>query len=379
MSLGRVPDGNFISGDTSFIEPVPPKPDATLGKYIKDDDFVEGVEKKETWKDSRIDAMQKNVFFLSLAQKQLKFDLALFLETGIMRALKPEPKTIVGLRSAVQDYKFDEPLAHDADVKVLLKRLKDVWKWHTKTDDRNRYLAPLLAVIQSSGTGKSRLLFEARRKLQNDNDLCRSILVTDREKDSVENKLQKNPQAYHAVYSVKNFKDSENRMEAREDFRSFILDQCRQAGKALTDVKQKSMKNIFDTEQSQSRRHNVTLFFDEAQSLTEHDGFLFRVLRWICREKEFPSTSDHEKYRIAAVLSGTTSSLANFFPETEKTTTNSSRFLEPSGPDDHGYFTSGTIPYEPFLILRTQGCLSSYRPPDGASEYETMIRFDDSI
>jgi hypothetical protein len=57
---------------------------------------------------------------------------------------------------------LDEGLKHNIDVDAFSNRVEDLFKWY---DDgkSSQYMAPYFPVIQSSGTGKTRLFKEFRK------------------------------------------------------------------------------------------------------------------------------------------------------------------------------------------------------------------------
>jgi len=102
------------------------------------------------------------------------------------------------------------------------------------------------------------------------------------------------------------------------------------------------------------------------------DGFLIRVLRWILREVPLNRGPGEQQYDIVAVLAGTNSALANFYPE-KVTVSESSRYLQKQ---KGNYYEEGSVPLPPFSCFRTTGCLSA-DPSflEGDNEYERTIAY----
>ncbi len=359
----KIDDANDNTNEVAETHKIPDQETTLL-------DFLNGLQKEDIYRDipewflvvvakySKISNLLEDNRLFEQTQEFVKFDLTEFLKTGKKKIIDK------GLRIAVQDYKFDVTLTHNADVEALKKRMEKVRQWHSKSDDRDRYIAPLLPVIQSSGTGKSRVLFELRKQLKEEGKFCRSILLTDRNKEeslAKEKLTQQSPdnKAYDEVYNVTNEVYNVSYYN-KSNFRDFILQQCKEC------IENKKLGHSVD----------VTLFFDEAQHLTGRDGKLFKSLRWMTRQKHFPTSFDQHEFKIVVVLAGTTSSLANSFPEPQ-ISSGTSRVLG----DEANYYTSGKVPYEPFYTLRTQGCLSNQTTQEGGSEqgegseYDQMIRF----
>eukprot|EP00529_Nitzschia_sp_RCC80_P017798 CAMPEP_0113460412 /NCGR_PEP_ID=MMETSP0014_2-20120614/10974_1 /TAXON_ID=2857 /ORGANISM="Nitzschia sp." /LENGTH=848 /DNA_ID=CAMNT_0000352065 /DNA_START=76 /DNA_END=2619 /DNA_ORIENTATION=- /assembly_acc=CAM_ASM_000159 len=266
-------------------------------------------------------------------------------DPGRLSARLDETSTFT--RVAEQNYGFDETMAHELDVQALEARLREVEKWHQDEKVRDAYLAPLLAIIQSSGTGKSRLMNVVRNNYQREGS--RTILLDDKPFDeSRRSMIKKN---FDEVYIVN--KRNDTLADRRESFVRFVKEQCNDC----------------------SKRNNgcVRLFFDEAQHLAHNGGFLIRVLRWMTREKKFIVDGSDNHCKLTVVLAGTNSALANFFPEEEQQS-NQSRTVEATG----GHYENGTVPFPPFFMLRTMGCLSlSTRPSNSEKEYPAKAESED--
>jgi len=331
----------------------------------------------KSWvKQQKISHLRASSNISNALQKSVDFDLDVFLNTGTVYL--QIDREIGRLCDALQDFGFDEKLTHSEDVDAFMAQLGSVQKWHTDAHIRGDYIAPILPVIQSSGTGKSRLLYEARNfgneveagreKRRQDSSPVgqgkqerhgikhhyRSILLTARDKDVSE--IQKYDKV-HQIEHMDNW-DYNKRVQEKNALRELVETQCRNCS----------------LEQGE---HYVTLLFDEAQHLTQNDsGFLFRALRWMTREHTFTAKGSSEAvYRITVAVAGTNSSLADFFPESiVRSKGISSRYQ-----DEKRHYDGGKKLFPPFFMLRTQGCLSkrnyACKGSPNLSEYETMIRF----
>ena len=92
----------------------------------------------------------------------------------IVKAICGETRT-APVRLAEQDFGFTTKLVHDLDVKTLDEKITNVEQWHYEENVRDKYLAPLLPIIQSSGTGKSRLLHSIRHLPHREN--CTRLIL----------------------------------------------------------------------------------------------------------------------------------------------------------------------------------------------------------
>ena len=357
----------------------PPKHEANVGKSPKapkdDETFTDYYD--EQWNKDNLSVDQEGTLkrllggiqsqdlkrsddFFNSVQEELKIDLSHFLKTGDVVNIQSVP--LDSLRMAPYDFGFSLRLAHDEDLKLFLEKLENVRQWHKDDEIRDKYLSPTLTIVQSSGTGKSRLMIEAKKQLETKNIACRTILLSSTDHAHLET------DKFDISYSIPDILYGKDDLEkASNKFYKMVFDQCDAA----------ISKSNPNPEQEENDPAEVILFFDEAQHLVKHDGYLFRVLRWILRED--PEYSLYaKKYRIVAVLAGTTTSLTNLFPEVEAQSSES-RVVEQKG----GYFEKGETPFDPFFMFRTMGCLANYPGLDGAetpqssdtSEYDNMIRF----
>jgi hypothetical protein len=68
-------------------------------------------------------------------------------------------------RVANIDFQIDgTPLKQNFDLSRFLKRIDELFQWYSDEDYRNRFMAPYFPLVQSSGTGKTKLLYEAKKK-----------------------------------------------------------------------------------------------------------------------------------------------------------------------------------------------------------------------
>jgi hypothetical protein len=64
------------------------------------------------------------------------------------------------------DFQIKEsPLSHTYDLMALKHRVMDLFQWYDKDEIRNKYLAPYFPLIQSSGLGKTKLLYELKQDI----------------------------------------------------------------------------------------------------------------------------------------------------------------------------------------------------------------------
>ena len=263
-------------------------------------------------------------------------------------------KPVVAERMVPADYGLGTKLAHNEDLEALRERISEIEKWHTDDITRKKYLAPLLAMVQSSGTGKSKLVYELSRR----RPTLRSILL--RRDES--NNDTKEKSKFDRVLTLERWNE-DNRKKLGANLRNVVFEECLMAEK-------EEMASRADASQGLLP---IVLVFDEAQHLiSTGDGFLLRVLRWITREN--PASREEsawQRFQISVVVTGTSSTLRNYFPENEPEPTGSTRYLDVKG----GYLPSGTALFDPFFRLCTMGCLATGKVVGRPTEYERAIRY----
>ena len=211
----------------------------------------------------------------------VRIDLDRLLEDGII-VLKAPYDASTDQRVAPQDFGFDETLAHNLDVQELDIKLQEVEKWHSTEDTRKAYLAPILPIVQSSGTGKSRVMHTLRNSPRR-KSCSRTILLTN-EPPSSTGVRQGSFDKIHHVGSMTNEKE---KTKQNRKLRELVFQMCEDCMALYMAVDQ----------DNDAPPPSITLFFDEAQHLVPEEGYLIRVLRWITREKDL-HTMNGANFRI---------------------------------------------------------------------------------
>lgn len=204
------------------------------------------------------------------------------------------------------------------DLKRFATRVNDLFAWHGEKGDEKSHIAPYFPIIQSSGMGKTKLLYEFKKQ---NKDKAVLLLLCTQEGDSYTN-----PSG------------------------GSIFDHVLQAPKAATnDARISFVKKLEDYAvkvADKTKKKEVVLLFDEAQHLLNNDGFPFRCIRGWLRTKIIG-----DQLSVAAVFAGTNSSLANIYDDPPEPT-----FSRES--DISLYFTYKNKLFPPFFDLCTVGCLA---------------------
>lgn len=227
---------------------------------------------------------------------------------------------------------LDESLKHDVDLREFERRVVGLFKWYDE-DESNTYMAPYMPVIQSSGSGKTRLFMALREAAKASTDVnydCMTVLCLPDDVDEVENS---------EVYF-----DGTIRLQVRKD-----------KNDNDKNLRRERIRDELQVLLTKSSKDKLVLLFDEAQFLIrDAEGLEFRCIRWWLRENRTTK-------QVVAVFAGTTSKLANFYFETA-----------PSGfsrDPDVTYVnwkgkTGPTKVYDPFYRICTMGCFQKDAPPD---------------
>jgi hypothetical protein len=224
----------------------------------------------------------------------------------------------------------DTPFVYTYDLELFCKHVDRMFTWHEESEERKKYMAPYFPLVQSSGMGKTKLLYEYQKKSKND---IESKLILCQLDSSSDNKNDM-PDKKYDIYDHNFFVPSGETEEVR-------------------DITTQKLAKIVQSINSKK----VVLCFDESQALLESDAFSFRCIRWWLRLQ-------HEK-QVVAVFTGTTSKLANFYREapTTRFSREAARYHSENGKDL----------YQPFYKLSTSGIVAKYDTNFTSSERSCMF------
>ncbi len=231
-----------------------------------------------------------------------------------------------------------EKLTHTYDLERLSNYVIRLFDWHTNRNIRKKFIAPYFSLVQSSGTGKTKLLWELRELINNDdnNDRfgeyeCKTILCVDTiPKETLGDA--------DSIFSTCLQVDPGEREETR-----------RKIFAALNDMFQ------------DCKKEKVVFLFDESQHLLQSDAFGFRCVRWWLR-----FIRPQPGKQVVAVFAGTSSRLANV--PAEPPVSVSSR--DPAS----DFHESGQSMYQPFFNLHTTGSIATKAGNDhGQNDFERAI------
>jgi hypothetical protein len=184
-------------------------------------------------------------------------------------------------RVAPTDFEINEDYVGSNDLRKFTDRIDELFTWHQYDDSevKKPYTAPYFPIIQSSGMGKTKLLFEFKNAQEKEPKKYKAILILCNESGGEVPKQS----IYDEILKVPTGK--------MESDRDYIRDQLL------------SWKMAY-------KHKKLVLLFDEAHFLLKENGFPFRCVRhWLCE------TTNTSHASVAAVFAGTDSALANFYNE----------------------------------------------------------------
>ncbi len=213
----------------------------------------------------------------------------------------------------------DEALSHDFDLRNFEKRVAALLKWRESREERKVYLAPYLVVIQSSGMGKTKLLYEYMKK---------------KKKEGADSKIGD----VKLLLCINRYTDVGETVHEK-----FMVP----ISQPTAAERVKFISQLDGILAKATKGKTLVLLVDEAQHLIStnmddvtcgNEGFYFRCFRSWLQMKD---------RNVVAVFAGTTIKLSNLFEERRAATF--SRGLS----DYHE--ERGTKLYEPFFELTTSG------------------------
>jgi hypothetical protein len=243
-------------------------------------------------------------------------------------ALIPDNPRIVDVDYEIENSK----LKSNFELVEFGTRVDGLFEWYGPQQEKVRktFLSPYFPVVQSSGMGKTKLLYEYKKAVK-DKTTCVLIRCLNHLPTS-------DAGSENAVFD--------------EDLVPPLLDDRDRRTKML-----RKLKEILDT----VNPGRVVFMFDEAQHLLQGSGVFFRMIRWWIRD-DVP-----DNYQMVAVFSGTSSFLLNFFAEIPGPTSSRNPERLRDGPVGKNLFP-------PFYDLFTIGCYDDDDGKDAATtDYDRSI------
>lgn len=253
------------------------------------------------------------------------------------------------------------PLHHRYDLDLFVEKIVHVaHEWKTKKDDKV-YVAPYFCFIQSSGMGKTKIMYEFQKSV----------------KDGAISVYQGAISCDLVVSAPQSLVDSGSGQTVFARQMNFDwkvknqLDAAAASSCVYTYLDETFLSDASELRQNHPRQEHIhVIMFDEAQFLLdtkfEEEAFFFRCIRVWLRKKRMNAT-------IVAVFASTSSAFENnnikSDEDLELKASSRQRLKE-------FYYAKGTKTFAPFMSTTTMGVI----PLDGAdrssqSEYEQSIEY----
>ena len=262
----------------------------------------------------------------------------------------PRERTFVGI-----DYQIVEtPLAHTFDLQQLGERVEEVFCTFF-VDRGSLYIAPYFVFVQSSGMGKTKLLYSYKF---NTTTTTTARLVLCREAKGGDAGIKEK-----AVFD--DFLALQSCVSHKKTFHEIVDAVFAQLDKVIQNIKAERIVLMFDEAHYLLEKRSYKSKNDD--STVELDALLFRMVRlWLCIKRD--------GQKIVAIFTGTTAKLTNFAIKDDlKAELQTDTRLYRS---EKNFYERGSLTYETFYSTTTIGCLrKSKEKPEQASEYVLSIPY----
>jgi Uncharacterized conserved protein (DUF2075) len=266
--------------------------------------------------------------------EEFKQDTKLFVEENF-----PSSEMDSNPRMVAIDYKIESTkLSHTYDLYCFKDKVLGVASEWEKSRDRKKYIAPYFCFVQSSGMGKTKIMYEFAQMVNNDHNSeisCDLVVLTNSSLSPAnKEKVFAKELAFPVPESVTEAREAAQPIHRYLDF-TFL-------GRSST------------LRKKQDKKRTHVILFDEAQLLLEgqfnEQAFLFRCVRVWLRSKDLKST-------VVAVFAGTTSALSNYNVKDDKHLEKKTTSRE-HGNDPDSYYEKGSLTFKPFVCTTTIGVLN---------------------
>mmetsp|Transcript_44278 Transcript_44278/g.107053 ORF Transcript_44278/g.107053 Transcript_44278/m.107053 type:complete len:823 (-) Transcript_44278:252-2720(-) len=268
------------------------------------------------------------------------------IEEKMLRALPAPPVAADSRMVSVVYHIAGSEMSHDYDVHELKCQVEALFKWFESPELRRTYIAPYRPMVQSSGMGKTKVLYQLKKMINEDKDknwISKLVLSGPIDHTNDHGKVFDHTFDFPGILTK----------HSTSDTTVYATDLW---GKVINDVH--GMLDVFLHNLKEAEGNcidGIILLFDEAQLLLEeHMGekaILFRCIRLWLRINRGASA------KIVAIFSGTNPKLTNFYGEDSLEISSSSRdWIAKTY-----YKEKGHTSYPPFLHFTTIGSINALK------------------
>jgi hypothetical protein len=280
------------------------------------------------------------------------------------------------------DYEISsQPLSHTYDLERLKAAIKDVFNWYpdeekkpSKKKPSKQKVGPYLCFVQSSGMGKTKLMYEYRQdSFKEESDVASCLILPSNIPTLHPDIFDSRPDFRGAITIGKDVpKATEGIYRILDKILTDTLKKNLETRKANQAEKSGNETLSAETLDTMQNRDKIVLMFDESQTLLkrdlEYDAFLFRCVRVWLREQR-------GSQKVVAVFAGTNSKITNFLLESDiqfEPGAEASRGLHGK---EKNYFKKGSSQlYPPFYHTATMGSCRR-EPVTGPTEYDRATNY----
>ena len=405
LSTGTdTPEGKR-EGNKDALPPFPPEDSKeTAFDYFNNPYFFDEISNKnalmyfvENRRDSKDLQVTLNVFFQEARKREKEdrgdlvvfftFHISLCKHTAVLRAYNQWKKDnnidsaddmAAKLPRLVNvDYRIKSSnLSHTYDLDCFAKRVDHVFECHANSQERLKYVAPYFCFVQSSGMGKTKLLYEYKRVSFEKHQVVSFLILPS---DVTTNE----PEDSKGIFERVNLGRPLSTPQTIDQKVGFDIDRARPVAATIFATLDKMLEELVTKAKKKKDPmkdvRKIALLFDESEGLLErefgYDAFRFRCVRlWLREEPSIGNFRGDEKLTVVAVFTGTSSRLTNFLVESDDEL---ATFFQPSREfrdDIRIYNPQGNKLYDPFCQTTTMGsCLHLLKKRSGLSEYERAV------
>ncbi|KAG7339412.1 hypothetical protein IV203_025411 [Nitzschia inconspicua] len=278
---------------------------------------------------------------------------------GFARAIKDsfDNNDSTGRAVTIEYQITNTKLSHDYDLVSFAKHIETLATEYWNSNETPPYVAPYFCLIQSSGMGKTKLLYEYRNNYSTNDFESKVILVCDIRPDATDERVFDD----HFVVTL---------LEGADASSSDLVTKRKKEAQVIFRRPDTMVDSKLNWKQNTPFR---VLLFDEAQLLLKEEfgmkAFQFRCVRlWLRKMRE---------HKYVAVFTGTSSGLTNFEIETDQQIVQQVNSRGLGDEDTMSLRPKGSILFPHFVMLTTIGCQvqvnRSAKSGSNHSEYNNAI------
>ena len=261
----------------------------------------------------------------------------------------------------------DSNLSHRYDLDCFSDRIDDLISSHENAEERMKYVAPYFCFIQSSGMGKTKILYEYQQMSYKQKGVASFLVIGT---DAMKGTTSTFPKLDLANVGPRSEKEIKDMTESQVKVFS------KKVASRIFATLDKELMGLITKHPHGNDVQKVALLFDESQYLLKdefgEEAFRFRCIRrWLMEKPRKGSFRSERRLTVVAVFTGTSTKLTNVLFESDSDLAGPeypSRFFVPPTRE---YYRKGRMLHRPFTQTTTMGsCRDLINSTLRLSEYE---------